>query len=142
MQADRHSRVDVRDEVGHHYLAEAQPGGPSLWARMTTTWLGLLPTVADRGWVREWADSGWSARPERTKGALFFHFDCSNHRTPSGVMAGVCGPGGVPRRNPGPRPRAPRASSLLVAFVVGSCPPEDAGGVVSGRRPPWWVRVS
>jgi TetR/AcrR family transcriptional regulator, repressor for uid operon len=54
--------------VGHHYLAQAQPDGPSLWARMVTTWLGLLPTVADRGWLQEWADSGWSARPEPVPG--------------------------------------------------------------------------
>ncbi|WP_433783820.1 TetR family transcriptional regulator [Actinomycetospora sp. CA-101289] len=50
--------------VGHHYLAETQPDGPSLWERMTATWLGLLPTMAARGWLAEWAVSGWSDRPE------------------------------------------------------------------------------
>jgi AcrR family transcriptional regulator len=55
--------------VGHHYLAEAQPDGPSLWDRMTTTWLGLLPSVAARSWIGPWTASGWSSRsapcPER-----------------------------------------------------------------------------
>lgn len=50
--------------VGHHYLAEAQPDGPTIWTRMTTTWLGLLPTLAVRPWLRDWSESGWSRRPE------------------------------------------------------------------------------
>jgi AcrR family transcriptional regulator len=53
----------VSSVVGHHYLAEAQPGGPTLWDRMTTTWLGLLPTVAVRSWLGSWEASGWSGRP-------------------------------------------------------------------------------
>jgi AcrR family transcriptional regulator len=52
--------------VGHHYLVESQPDGPSLWARMTATWLGLLPTLAARGWLVEWADARWADRPEPT----------------------------------------------------------------------------
>lgn len=49
--------------VGHHYLAEAQSDGPTLWERMTTTWRGLLPAVADGAWVRRWSASGWAHRP-------------------------------------------------------------------------------
>ncbi|GAA4903204.1 TetR family transcriptional regulator [Actinomycetospora succinea] len=49
--------------VGHHYLAEVQPDGPSLWERMTTTWLALLPTLAERSWLESWSASGWSRRP-------------------------------------------------------------------------------
>ncbi|GAA4796010.1 hypothetical protein GCM10023200_35110 [Actinomycetospora chlora] len=49
--------------VGHHYLAEAQPDGPPLWERMTTTWNGLLPTIAVRSWLEAWTASGWSGRP-------------------------------------------------------------------------------
>ena len=56
--------------VGHHYLAEAQPDGPSLWDRMTTTWLGLLPTVAVRSWLEPWEASGWAGRPDPDPGAF------------------------------------------------------------------------
>lgn len=52
--------------VGHHYLAEAQPDGPTTWDRMTRTWLGLLPTLAARPWVEHWSGSGWSRRPPPT----------------------------------------------------------------------------
>ncbi|GAA4740867.1 hypothetical protein GCM10023199_19340 [Actinomycetospora chibensis] len=52
--------------VGHHYLAEAQPDGPTTWERMTTTWRGLLPAIAVRPWVTRWSDSGWSHRPAPT----------------------------------------------------------------------------
>jgi TetR/AcrR family transcriptional regulator, repressor for uid operon len=52
--------------VGHHYLAEAQPDGPTTWERMTTTWVGLLPTIAVHRWVARWSASGWSQRPAPT----------------------------------------------------------------------------
>lgn len=53
----------VSTVVGHHYLAEAQPDGPSLWERMTTTWLALLPTLAGDAWLEPWSASGWADRP-------------------------------------------------------------------------------
>lgn len=49
--------------VGHHYLAEAQPHGLSLWERMSDTWLALLPTLAEPAWLDRWSSSGWSRRP-------------------------------------------------------------------------------
>jgi AcrR family transcriptional regulator len=53
--------------VGHHLLAETQPNGPDTWERMTTTWLGLLPTIADEAWLRSWTRSNWSIRPAPTR---------------------------------------------------------------------------
>jgi AcrR family transcriptional regulator len=52
--------------IGHHQLAETQPGGPNTWDRMTSTWLGLLPAIADDGWVRDWSASDWARRPAPT----------------------------------------------------------------------------
>lgn len=52
--------------VGHHQLAETQPGGPNTWDRMTSTWLRLLPAIADVGWVRRWLASNWANRPAPT----------------------------------------------------------------------------
>jgi AcrR family transcriptional regulator len=52
--------------IGHHQLAETQPGGPNAWDRMTTTWLGLLPTIADDAWLRRWSASNWAHRPAPT----------------------------------------------------------------------------
>ncbi|MEJ2890870.1 ScbR family autoregulator-binding transcription factor [Actinomycetospora aeridis] len=49
--------------VGHHYLTEVQPDGPSLWERMSTTWRALLPTLAQPGWLDGWSASGWTRRP-------------------------------------------------------------------------------
>jgi len=49
--------------IGHHQLAETQPGGPNTWDRMTSTWLGLLPAIADDEWVRRWLASNWANRP-------------------------------------------------------------------------------
>lgn len=54
--------------VGHHYLAEADHDGPTLWDRMTTTWLALLPSVATRSWLEAWEESGWSRRPAPVAG--------------------------------------------------------------------------
>jgi hypothetical protein len=33
---------------------------------MTTTWIGLLPTIAVHPWVARWSGSGWSQRPAPT----------------------------------------------------------------------------
>ncbi|WP_285648762.1 TetR/AcrR family transcriptional regulator [Actinomycetospora sp. NBRC 106375] len=49
--------------VGHHLLAEAQPDGPTVWERMSATWLGLLPTIAAGSWLGRWVTSGWTERP-------------------------------------------------------------------------------
>ncbi|MDD7936875.1 hypothetical protein PHK61_00400 [Actinomycetospora lutea] len=49
--------------VGHHYLAEVAPEGPTLWERMSDTWLALLPTLAAPAWLEEWSASGWARRP-------------------------------------------------------------------------------
>ncbi|MEJ2860236.1 TetR/AcrR family transcriptional regulator [Actinomycetospora flava] len=49
--------------VGHHYLSEVQPDGPSLWERMTGTWLALLPTLARACWSDHWSTPEWVARP-------------------------------------------------------------------------------
>jgi AcrR family transcriptional regulator len=53
--------------VGHHYLAESQPEGPTLWERMDETWTGLLTTVAAPEWLEGWRRSGWSQRPAPTR---------------------------------------------------------------------------
>lgn len=49
--------------VGHHYLAEVQPDGPTLWERMSDSWAALLPTLAEPAWLDRWSASGWSRRP-------------------------------------------------------------------------------
>lgn len=49
--------------IGHHQLAETHPAGPNTWDRMTSTWLGLLPAIADGEWVRRWLASNWANRP-------------------------------------------------------------------------------
>jgi AcrR family transcriptional regulator len=49
--------------VGHHYLAEVQPDGPTLWERMSDSWAALLPTLAQPDWLDRWSASGWSRRP-------------------------------------------------------------------------------
>jgi hypothetical protein len=53
--------------VGHHRLAGTHPDSPTTWDRMTTTWLGLLPTIADQAWLQEWSAPTWGQRPAPTR---------------------------------------------------------------------------
>lgn len=62
IDTDRVSRLVVAASAGHYTFAETMPGPPDYFARMTDTWLGVLPAIADGSWLAELWASGWEHR--------------------------------------------------------------------------------
>ena len=62
---------------GHFVLSSGKPAGPSLWDRMNSTWIGLLPAVTCPQWQSDWRSSGWEDREEPR--AEHFDFDVVAH---------------------------------------------------------------
>jgi AcrR family transcriptional regulator len=59
---DRVSRLVVAASCGHRSFAETLLDSPTYFARMTDTWLGVLPIIATDSWLTGVLDSGWEQR--------------------------------------------------------------------------------